>query len=202
MGYDLNGRVIQASHPTAPISFVYDDRGLLVSQTGGAGDTTTTYDTAGRPVTQSDEAGTREYDYEATTGLIESVSDGSTGGGGGGAGLDILMIVGNDTSLYNNETAIKNHLESEGHTVTIRDNQAAELTDPNLIGDLVLIAHGGWLGNKYEDVDVPTINLSVNRWDDHELTTGNSPGTTQLTDIDITDPSHPLAGGYRALSRR
>lgn len=193
MKYDRAGRVVETSHPTTPIVFTYDDAGLLVTQTGGAGDTTTTYDDAGRPLTQTDEAGSREYDYELTTGLLESIQDAATSGGGGGAGsLDIIMIVGQAPGLYSNEQAVYDHLVSAGHTVTLRDNQEPETT---AVGDLVLIAHGGYLGNKYEDAAVPTINFAAFRWDDHELTMGNNAGQTSTATIDVTDPAHPMAAG-------
>lgn len=199
--YDLAGRVVEASHPTAPINYSYDDRGLLVTQTGGAGAMTTEHDAAGRPVEQTDEAGTRRYEYENSTGLLDSIEDFAAGGTGGISGsLDIMMIVGQAPGLYSNEQAIYDHLVSEGHTVTLRDNQEPETTDPNTIGDLIVIAHGGYLGNKYEDAAVPTINFAAFRWDDHELTIGNNAGQTNTATIDITNPAHPMAAGNSGIT--
>ncbi|MEZ5378230.1 MAG: LamG-like jellyroll fold domain-containing protein [Acidimicrobiales bacterium] len=75
-GYDRDQRPVRLSHPTAPIVLTYDDRGLLVGQTGGAGDASFTYDQAGRPVTRTDEAGTRGFTY-TTNGQTDTVYDGT-----------------------------------------------------------------------------------------------------------------------------
>ena len=61
----------------------YDDRGLLVSTTGGSSPSSSTFDAAGRPVTETDNtAGTRSMTYNPSTGLVNQIADGAAAGSG------------------------------------------------------------------------------------------------------------------------
>ncbi len=195
--YTRLGQVARTSHPTSPTVFTYDDRGLLVTQTGGAGTASFSYDTAGRTLSRDDDAGDNTFTYNATTGLPETVTNNtSTGGGGGGGGTggpyDILLLVTDPASMQATETLIKDHLIAEGHTVTLRDAGASEIT---VTDDLLIIADAGGLGNKYKAQAIPTVLLEVGAWSQHGLITSGSLTYSWASQMVITDPTHDLAAG-------
>jgi YD repeat-containing protein len=56
-GYDLDGRITSASHPTSTISLSYNDRGEVVGSSGGAGNATFGYDADGRMTSRTNPGG-------------------------------------------------------------------------------------------------------------------------------------------------
>jgi YD repeat-containing protein len=77
-GYDRLGRTAWGSHPETPLGYTYDDRGLLVAADGGAGETRTVYDTAGREVNRSDQSGSQTITYDANS-QIDSITHAGSG---------------------------------------------------------------------------------------------------------------------------
>jgi large repetitive protein len=77
-GYDKSSRMTTISHPASPINLQYDDRGLLVGATGGAGTSSFRYDDAGRPVRRADITGVATVSYDPV-GRTDVVTDGQAG---------------------------------------------------------------------------------------------------------------------------
>lgn len=73
-GYDLAGNQTSVSHPDGTIGYAYDDRRLLVAQTGPAGTATFAYDDAGRLTQRVDAAGTHTYTWTPRSEL-ETLTD-------------------------------------------------------------------------------------------------------------------------------
>jgi len=72
--YDIAGRQTSVSHPNATIGITYDDRGLVLTTTGGSqaagvANTTNTYNDAGLLTTRVDAAGTATFTYDANNKL-------------------------------------------------------------------------------------------------------------------------------------
>jgi YD repeat-containing protein len=74
---DLPGS-LWGSHPDTPLVYTYDDRGLLVAAEGGAGETRSTYDTAGRETVRVDQAGAQTITYDANS-QIDSITQVGSG---------------------------------------------------------------------------------------------------------------------------
>ncbi len=82
--YDLDGRRTSVSHPNATIGITYDDRGLVLSTTGGnlaagAVNTANTYNDAGELTARTDAAGTATFTYDPR-GLVATITDPLIGG--------------------------------------------------------------------------------------------------------------------------
>lgn len=80
-GYDLAGRRTTTGHPDGPVTYGYDDRGLLL--TASEPGTTTPqaafgYDPAGRMTTRADTAGTTSFTY-TNRGELDTAADPLTG---------------------------------------------------------------------------------------------------------------------------
>ena len=61
--YDLAGRPVTVSHPTATINVAYEDRGMPINVTGGTSSTTYTWDERGALTERTDAAGTASFSY-------------------------------------------------------------------------------------------------------------------------------------------
>jgi RHS repeat-associated protein len=108
---------------------------------------------------------------------------------------NVLLVVGNATSLTAGETALRNRLTNTlGHKVTVRDDDAAE----DVTGqDLVVISEqtlSSTVATKYDDTPVPVLNLEFLSWDDHKYTAGTIYHTTGST-LTVEDATHPVADG-------
>lgn len=75
--YDLAGRTTGATTPDTSLQFAFDDRDLLTSATGTAGQSSFGYDAAGRMIQRVDAAGTTNYSWTARNelaGLTEQLT--------------------------------------------------------------------------------------------------------------------------------
>jgi RHS repeat-associated protein len=80
-GWDLAGRITSAGHPAGPISFSYDDRNLMLSNTEPGNATTAasfSYDARGLMTSRADAAGTTTFTYTDRREL-DTVTDALTG---------------------------------------------------------------------------------------------------------------------------
>jgi RHS repeat-associated protein len=81
LGWDLAGRITSAGHPAGAISFSYDDRNLMLSNTGPGNATTAasfSYDARGLMTSRADAAGTTTFTYTDRREL-DTVTDALTG---------------------------------------------------------------------------------------------------------------------------
>ncbi|WTW94973.1 LamG domain-containing protein [Streptomycetaceae bacterium NBC_01309] len=72
--YDLAGRIATASSPGGPANtYGWNDRGLMTSQAGPAGNATYAYDAEGRLTGRTDAAGTATFGYNQASQLTQAV---------------------------------------------------------------------------------------------------------------------------------
>lgn len=76
-GYDIGGRMTQATSAAGTDTFSYDDRGNLLTSAGRGGAAAFGYDADGQLISRTDAAGTSNYAY--TRGRLSSTRDGITG---------------------------------------------------------------------------------------------------------------------------
>jgi RHS repeat-associated protein len=77
LGYDLSGRLTQASAPGGTNTYSYNDQGKLLSTSGPSGAASFGYDPDGNRNSRTDAAGTATFGY--VRGRLDSLTDGVTG---------------------------------------------------------------------------------------------------------------------------
>ncbi len=116
----------------------------------------------------------------------------------------ILFIAGDAALLSTSDASIVARLQSQGHTVLAINDELS--TTASATGqDLVIISSsvsGSQVNTKFQGVAVPVINWET-VLQDELLFTGAASSTSQgtsatQTTLNITDASHPLAGGLAA----
>ena len=123
----------------------------------------------------------------------------NTSGGGTGGG-DVLMVVGN-TTLNAGDLEIKNRLEGLNFTVDIKLSTTAAASDASgkALVAISSTVNSGDVGTTFRNVTVPVITWENYLYDDMGMT-GPSAGVDyglvyNVTDLSISNASHPLAGG-------
>ncbi|MEM7369994.1 MAG: PKD domain-containing protein [Bacteroidota bacterium] len=114
---------------------------------------------------------------------------------------NILFVVG-DVNLSNADDAVYQQLVGSGHTITVVDDGASSAADASGQDAVVISAscNSGNVNSKFRDVATPVIVYEPYIYDDMDMT-GNANGSDfggiwgNQDDLDIEDPSHPLAGG-------
>lgn len=115
-----------------------------------------------------------------------------------GMAAPVLLVTGS-TTLNASDGAIRDYLQSVGHSVTIRDGVAA--TPNDAAGkSLVIISStvsATDVNIKYRDVPVPVLTWEFGIYDDMGMVqSGTNLGTATLNAVTInTDANHPIAGG-------
>jgi hypothetical protein len=120
----------------------------------------------------------------------------------GGAGRTVLVVMGyttpKDNALKPSDTKIKMRLEGRGFTVKLGDDDDADASKATGV-DLVIITAtvGTQVAAKYTMVDVPLICADDGLFDDMKLTgtAAADHATANVSQIVITDATHPLAAG-------
>jgi hypothetical protein len=123
----------------------------------------------------------------------------------GARGANILFISAMDDATAASDEVLITFLESIGHTVTLLDDNTAELDMENacLEADVVFISESVGSGNvrtKITGVPAPMVVGEPWGWDEMGLCT-ITPGASDqgvdvaTTDIEIVAPGHPLAAG-------
>ncbi|MGW0432215.1 polymorphic toxin-type HINT domain-containing protein [Micromonospora sp. NPDC003197] len=77
LGYDLAGRLVQATAPVGTDTYRYDDRGNLLSSAGRSGSANFSYDADGQLTNRTDASGSATYTY--TKRRLTAIRDGITG---------------------------------------------------------------------------------------------------------------------------
>ncbi len=112
---------------------------------------------------------------------------------------NILFVVGN-TNLNNGDLAIKNRLIANGYAVHLVEDDASQTSDADGKG-LVIISsttNSTKVKTKFRDVQVPVLTWEGWIYDDMNMTMGiegTDYGIHHDNDLDIADPSHPIAAG-------
>jgi hypothetical protein len=102
-----------------------------------------------------------------------------------GAAKNILLVVGDSAALTAGDWALRGHLEWSGHSVTIADDSAAEVTRPS-VHHLVIVAPSsvaGTIGTKYRGRGanaLPVLHMQADAWTSTRGAFCN-PGTTITT---------------------
>ncbi|HYE97585.1 MAG TPA: fibronectin type III domain-containing protein, partial [Planctomycetota bacterium] len=119
-----------------------------------------------------------------------------------------LFVVGN-TTLGAGDAAVRARLQAMGYTVTVKAASAATTADAG--GKAVVLVSStvtaSAVGTKYRSVAVPVVVWENVQYDsDYMRLTGTTAGThygtaAGQTQVNIVDPSHPLAGGLAAGAR-
>jgi hypothetical protein len=111
----------------------------------------------------------------------------------------VLLVVGDATPLNTSDTAIQSRLQGFGYTVQVLS--ATSATSIDAAGKkLVLVSATVTSGNvttKFRDVAVPVINWETALQDDFGFA-NNSGNAASQTNLNITNPGHPLAAGLPA----
>lgn len=109
--------------------------------------------------------------------------------------LDVLLIVRDSGSLTAEESAARTLLEGRGDTVTLINDETAVPGDLSGYAAAVnVMAIPATVGTKWKSAAVPLVVCSSFLWDtEHDLC--SAAGSYTKTQLDITDDSHPLAGG-------
>jgi hypothetical protein len=115
--------------------------------------------------------------------------------------MNVLFVVGDAASMGASDTAIRNRLQSNGYTVQAINDETA--TAGSATGKALVVTSStvgsSTLGAKFRDVTVPVINWEHAVQDDYLFTTTNGLGTAaSQTNLNITNPGHPLAAGLSA----
>jgi hypothetical protein len=111
---------------------------------------------------------------------------------------NVLLVAGASGSNAS-DLAISNRLQSLGYTVQMVLDTPSNATNANGKG-LVLISATVSSGNvttKFRDVAVPVINWETQLQDDFGFATSSGNAASQ-TNLNITNPGHPLAAGLSA----
>lgn len=134
----------------------------------------------------------------------------NTGLTGESAGVKIIsgnppqvLYLGNNPLSQAGDLVIINHLENRGFLVTAIDDDASQTTDAE--GKVLVVISStvgsGSVNIKFTDVAIPIINWEEALFDDLKMTgdSGSAPdhhgSTGGQTEIQILDPTHPLAAG-------
>lgn len=114
--------------------------------------------------------------------------------------LSPALFVTGSTTLSSSDNAVKTRLEALGFTVTVKDASAATSADAN--GKAVVVISSTVsptnLGTKFRSVATPVVTWESGSYVDMGMTAkGNSNAGTSTgqTQVAITQPSKPLAGG-------
>jgi hypothetical protein len=116
-------------------------------------------------------------------------------------GAEILFISALDDATAAGDEALITFIEALGHTVTVfddgEDEAATELA--SAAADLVVISESvgsGNIRNEITEIETPMVVMEPWGWDEMGLTLGGGAGLeVATTDLDIVDPTHPLAAG-------
>jgi hypothetical protein len=112
----------------------------------------------------------------------------------------VLFVVG-ASGTNASDLAISNRLQNYGFTVQVVQDSSA--TASNATGKALILTSAtvssSQVNTKFRDVTVPVINWEYNVQDDYGFTTGAGLGTVpSQTNLNLTNPGHPLAGGLAA----
>jgi len=110
---------------------------------------------------------------------------------------DVLLVVANPASLQAGETEIKDRLETRGATVTVADDNTVTVVDADAV-DVVLVSQGvssSAVNTKLNNTTTGVVVWKPSLYDDMGLTASAGGTTTGQTQVDIVDPTHPIADG-------
>ena len=111
----------------------------------------------------------------------------------------VLFVVGDANSMGQSDIAIRNRLQNLGYTVQVVNDELVATANATGKG-LVLISStvgSANVTNKFRDVAVPVINWETALQDDFGFATSSGNAGSQ-TNLNITNPGHPLAAGLPA----
>jgi hypothetical protein len=113
-----------------------------------------------------------------------------------------LLVVGNPT-LSSADTKLRNRLSYIGYSVTVADDDVVTATSTNG-QNIVVISESvssTAVNTKLRNIAVPTVVLESALYDDMLMVSSSSMGGLQtgLTQLSITDNTHPLSAGYTGL---
>jgi hypothetical protein len=111
----------------------------------------------------------------------------------------VLFVVGDANSMGPSDIAIHNRLQNYGYTVQVVNDELVVTGDATGKG-LVLVSSTVGSANvttKFWDVAVPVINWETALQDDFGFATSSGNAGSQ-TNLNITNPGHPLAAGLPA----
>ncbi|MFK7907464.1 MAG: LamG-like jellyroll fold domain-containing protein, partial [Chitinophagales bacterium] len=113
----------------------------------------------------------------------------------------VLFVVGN-ASLNSSDASIKSRLESMGHSVTVKDDDAVQVSDGHNRGLIVISStvHSSKVNTKFRDTNVPVILWEAWLYDDMKMTS-TSQGTDygsagSQTQVQINNSTHPITNGF------
>ena len=107
---------------------------------------------------------------------------------------NVLLVVGDASSLGASDTAIRNRLQNYGYTVQAISDElttAGDATGKALIITSATVS-SSQVNTKFRDVAVPVINWEYGLEDDYGFATSYGTAGSQ-TNLNITNPDHPLA---------
>jgi hypothetical protein len=118
----------------------------------------------------------------------------------------VLFVVGDAASLGAADVGVRNRLQNHGYGVQVVSDELSTTTDAS--GKVLVLTSAtvssSNVGAKFRDVAVPVINWEYALEDDYRFTanadTDRGLAATQ-TNLVITAPAHPLAGGLPAGTR-
>ena len=111
--------------------------------------------------------------------------------------LDVLLVVADPASLQAGETEIKDRLETRGATVTVADDNTVTVADADG-SDVVLVSQGvssSAVNTKLNNTSSGVVVWKPSLYDDIGLTAAAGATLAAQTQVDIVDPTHPIADG-------
>jgi len=111
--------------------------------------------------------------------------------------LDILLVVADPAALQAGETEIKDRLETQGATVTLADDNTVTVADADS-SDAVLVSQGvssSAVNTKLNNTTTGVVVWKPSLYDDLGLTASAGGTLAAQTQLDIVDPTHPIADG-------
>ena len=113
----------------------------------------------------------------------------------GSQAKSILFVIGNPSSPNGNDANQKLHMEARGYTVTYIDDDLALGTETGY--DCILISSSvsaGSVGAKFKNSSIPVVVAEHSVWDEMEFISGSFSTDTNMTDWNLVDDTHPIAG--------
>ncbi|HXG68502.1 MAG TPA: Ig-like domain-containing protein [Blastocatellia bacterium] len=113
------------------------------------------------------------------------------------------LLVTSSTTLNASDDAVKMRLQALGYAVTVKD--AGSSTSADATGKTVVVISATVsptaLGTKFRSVAVPVVIWGPDSFSDMGMVgSGNSSGATSgQTQVSLTNPSHPMAGGLSGI---
>jgi len=179
--------------------WIYDLAGRTTAQVDALGrQTDYAYDPLGRLDTVTDPSGRRETrSYDAAGQLVGRSYDWEP--------ADVLFIVGDATSPATTDQAANDLLEAAGAAVTLIDDE--DVTEESGVGrDLIAMSSTvvpSNLATDFADANIPIVTWQFHQFHDYGLVAspGDAGAVWQASDLQLTDPDHPLAANRRGQQR-